>query len=113
MVALANEKYAQLVIHPAPIVVLNLPIALLACIPKIPDRVMIGVSDLFALMMFWLENVFWLGLFFCYEVCLSPFVYFKNLFTVAWATQGLFMTIWNFVAWLFAGVFYIFFFTKT
>mmetsp|Transcript_46451 Transcript_46451/g.61529 ORF Transcript_46451/g.61529 Transcript_46451/m.61529 type:complete len:315 (-) Transcript_46451:371-1315(-) len=86
MVGLANEKYGQLVIHPAPIVVLNLPIVILSIIPKIPDWLVISVSHGFAVFMFWLENIVWLSIFLFYETMLTPLVYFKNLFVVAWAT---------------------------
>lgn len=61
-------------------------------------------------MMFWLENIIWLLIFMAYEVLLCPFVYLKNLFVVAWATQGLFLTIWHTVAWLFSGPILLVFF---
>jgi len=109
MVGLANKTYGQLVIHPAPIVVLNFPILLFALIPGIPDWFMHTISHYFALFMFWLENILWLGIFLAYESALIPFVYFKNVFVVAWATQGLFMTVWNTVAWIFAGPIILFF----
>ena len=99
-----------MVIHPAPIVILNFPITILAIIPKIPDWVLIKVSHGFALFMFWLENIAWLSLFFVYEVMLTPLVYIKTLFVVAWATQGLFMTMWNVFAWFTGGPIYIMFF---
>ena len=57
--------------------------------------------------MFWLENIFWLALFVVYECLLVPIVYAKTVLTVAWATQGLFLTVWNTVAWVFAGPIYI------
>ena len=111
MVGLHNEKFGQLVIHPAPICFLNLPILLLSIIPGIVNTTILdNVNHSFAIFMFWLENIVWLTLFLAYEIALSPFVYFKNLFIVAWATQGLFLTLWNTVAWFFAGPFYIVFF---
>lgn len=80
-------------IHPAPLVVLNFPlfiVTLLASIPKMPDSFAITflsrTSYVFAILMFWLENIVWIGMFLLYEAMLSPFVYFKNLFVVAWAT---------------------------
>ena len=110
MVGLASKKYGQLVIHPAPICFLNLPIALICWIPGMNDKLLETFSHYFALMMFWLENIFWLALFLAYEITLIPFVYFTNLVTVAWATQGLFLTIWNTVAWMFSGLIFIAFF---
>ena len=86
MVGLANPTFGQLVVHPAPILVLNFPILLFALIPRIPDWFLEKISHYFALFMFWLENIFWLGLFVLYEFLLTPFVYFKNIFVVAWAT---------------------------
>lgn len=38
------------------------------------------------MMVFWLENIVYLGTFFAYECCLMPFVYFKNIMVTAWAT---------------------------
>ena len=82
----------------------------MAAIPKFPDRWLINAGHYFQLLMFWLENIVWLSLFMVYEALLSPFVYFKTLIVVAWATQGLFMTIWNTFAWMVAGPIYIVFF---
>lgn len=103
MVGLANKAYGQLVIHPAPIVVLNFPILFFTLIPGMPAWFLETISNYFALFMFWLENIFWLTIFLAYEMTLIPFVYFKNIFVVAWATQGLFKTVWNTATWLFSG----------
>ena len=110
MVGLENEKYGQLVIQSAPLAVLNFPITILTIIPKIPDWVLISVSNGFGLFMFWLENIAWLSLFLTFEVVLTPIVYFKNLFVVAYVSQGALLKIWNTLAWLFAGPIYIVFF---
>lgn len=58
MVGLANPEYGQLVIYPAPINYLNFPILLLAIVPRIPPIVLRTASEYFALLMFWLENIF-------------------------------------------------------
>jgi hypothetical protein len=83
--------------------VLNFPILLFVLIPRIPSWFLEKISRYFALFMFWLENIFWLGLFVLYESLLTPFVYFKNIFVVAWATQGLFKTLSNTASWIFIG----------
>ena len=75
-----------------------------------PDKVLIKLGKYFHVIMFWLENIVWLALFLVYETMLTPFVYFKTLFVVAWATQGLFQTIWNTFAWAVGGLIYIVFF---
>lgn len=103
MVGLANKEYGQLVLHPAPICALNFPLVLFVCIPGLPGKYKETVGSYFALLMFWLENVVWLLLFMAYEIAQLPLVYLKNLFVVAWATQGLFLTIWHTAAWLFSG----------
>ena len=109
VVGLANQEYGQLVIHPAPVVVLNFPIALLAITPCVPDWVLVNISYGFALFMFWLENIAWLALFFIYEVVLIPLVYFKNIFVVAIASQGYLKKIGGTIAWLLIGPFCILF----
>ena len=54
-------------------------------------------------MIFWLENIVHLGVFFAYECLLMPFVYGKTIFITAWATQGLFTTIFFTMGWIFVG----------
>ena len=110
MVGLKNKEFGQLVLHPAPICTLNFPLVLFVCIPRMPVKAREVVSNYFALLMFWLENVVWLILFMAYEVAQLPLVYLKNLLVVAWATQGLFLTIWHTVAWLFSGPVLLIFF---
>ena len=75
-----------MVLHPAPICILNFPLVLFVFIPGIPKKARKVVGHYFALFMFWLENIIWLLLFMAYEVALCPIVYVKNLFIVAWAT---------------------------
>ena len=87
MVGLANKKFGQLVIHPAPICIMNFPIMLLSLIPWPQDyQVLEKVNHAFALMMFWLENIVHVALFLLYELALVPLVFGKNLFIVVWAT---------------------------
>lgn len=103
IVGLKDKELGQLVLHPAPICSLNFPLVLFFCIPYVPSGARKACSEFFAIFMFWLENVIWLAGFMVYEIAISPLVYIKNLFVVAWATPGLFLPIWYTVAWLFTG----------
>lgn len=58
----------------------------MAFIPKMPASWLAKASHGFQIIMFWLENIVWITIFLLYEAMLTPFVYFKNLFVVAWAT---------------------------
>ena len=109
VVGLASQEYGQLVIHPAPVVVLNFPIFILTIIPGIPDWVLVNVSHSFALFMFWLENIAWIALFLVYEVVLIPLVYLKNICVVAISSYGVLKKIGGVFAWLFSGPFFILF----
>ena len=111
MVALRNKAYGQLVIHPAPICTLNFPIVLLSLVSKVlPSWVLVSVSNAFALFMYWLENFVGLLFFFCYECALAPLVYLKNILTVAWATQGMFLTVGYTMLWIWTGPVFLLFF---
>ena len=115
MVAMANENYGQLVIQPAPMCIMNFPIVVLTLITKfipkeLAERALSATNNFYALTMFWIENIVWIVLFMAYEIALIPLVYAKNIFTVAWATQGMFSTLFNTAAWIMTGPVFIAFF---
>jgi hypothetical protein len=55
--------------------------------------------------MYWLENIIFIILFIFAEIVMVVPVYFKNIFQVAWASMGLFTTIFNVSFWIFGGLF--------
>ena len=63
----------------------------------------------FSKFMFWLENIFFIPAFFAFELCLLPFVYLMNFYTILWATSGTFMPLFYTLGWLLMGPFLSFF----
>jgi hypothetical protein len=98
-----NAPYTQLVIHPAPMCFLNLPILLLSLLP-LPEPAFLAINHYFSLALFWLENVVYVVLFAAFEVLLIPFVYIKMLFVIPWATLGLFTSIFYTAFWFASGL---------
>jgi len=96
-----NEAYAQLVIHPSPMAFLNFPI-LLFCF--LPEAALIQISKKFSILIFWMENIFYLLIFLVFEVVLIPFVYLKMLVVIPWATLGLFTSIFYEIFWFIGGI---------
>lgn len=63
----------------------------------------------FSKFMFWLENIVFIPAYFAFELCLLPFVYLMNFYTIIWATNGTFMPLFYFLGWLIIGPFFSFF----
>ena len=79
IVAMRNKAYGELVKHPAPIILLNIPIFILSCIPGIPKPALESISEYFSYFIFWLDNIVLLAVFLLYEVILCPLCYLKNI----------------------------------
>lgn len=70
---------------------------------------MVKMSLLSSYIIHWIENIILLVVFAIFELLLVPFVYFKNIFIIVWASMGLFTTMFNLAAWIFAGPFFCIF----
>ena len=104
MIAFSDMAYGEIVIHSAPI---NIFCILL--MPLTPARpVMERISVKFSVLIYWVENMFYIGVFVVFELALLPFIYlltFINLilqsnspgqiglFTVLWLFFGIFVLI--------------------
>jgi hypothetical protein len=97
-----NLAYAQLVIHPAPLCALNLPILLLSFLP---ETIYAKVTEQFSIFFFWLENLVYVLILAIQELLLIPLCYIKLLFVIPWSTMGLFMPIFYTVFWFVSGLF--------
>ena len=86
MVAMDTPAYAELVKHPAPVCILNLPLAILSLIPRektgTVEDALKTASEYFQLVMFWIENILIIPIFFVYELMLVPFAYMVNFVTL-------------------------------
>jgi len=86
MVAMDTPAYAELVKHPAPACILNFPLAILSLIPRektgTVEDALKTASEYFQLVMFWLENLLIIPIFFAYELLLVPFAYLINFITL-------------------------------
>lgn len=107
LIAFNNEAYGEISLHPAPICFLTAPLTL--CAFFIPQKYMPKVSLLSSYIIHWIENCIFLVVFAAFEIALIPFVYLKNIFIIAWASIGLFTTLFNVAGWIFAGPFFCFF----
>ena len=107
LIAFNNEAYGEISLHPAPICFLTAPLTL--CAFFVPQKYMPKVSLLSSYIIHWIENLIFLVVFAAFEIALTPFVYLKNIFIIAWASMGLFTTLFNVVGWIFAGPFFCFF----
>jgi len=55
--------------------------------------------------MFWFENTFFIIAFIILVTLFVPLVYIKNVFVIAWASSGLFTTLFYVIGWVFVGIF--------
>ena len=95
IIAMETPAYAELVKHPAPICVLNLPLFLMSLIPRFDkesggnvEAFLKAFSEWFQLFMFWLENLFLIPFFFMYSLMLVPFAYLVDFVTIIKCTTG-------------------------
>jgi hypothetical protein len=102
MIGFRNLSYGELVLHSAPISIIAAPLLILCMV--VPIDKMIKVSAGFSYMMYWLENIIFVFIFFIYELSLVPLVYVKNFVIIIWASMGLFTTIFNAMFWIVGGI---------
>ena len=89
MIAFLDDEFSELILHPAPVSLLAvLMLPLMAIKPCIKH-----VNRFFSYLIFWLENIVLLTLFFLYEILLAPFVAGKIFFNLMTNSFGLFTTI--------------------
>ena len=106
--AFKSGPYGELIKHPSPICLLNLPLLLMSLVPATDGgkylKFLEKMNDLFSKMMFWLENIVWILGFLAYELLLVPFVYLSNFYNIIWATNGPFLPIFYTMFWLIGGI---------
>lgn len=101
MIGFHNKAYGELVLHPAPISLLTAPMVICLFLPaNLLEKVFEGFSHF----MYWLENLIFVCMFFCFEILLVPAVYFKNFIVIIWASNGLFTTIFYSLFWILGGI---------
>ena len=107
LIAFRNEAYGEISLHPAPICFLTAPLTLFAFL--VPPKYMPKVSLISSYIIHWIENVIFLAVFAVFELALIPFVYLKNIMIIAWASMGLFTTLFYVAGWIIAGPFFCLF----
>ncbi len=103
--AFNEDVYGELVLHPPPlsyIASIMLPFVVSKALLKRAAR-------FFAFLMFWLENILFLAIFFLFELLLMPVAYCKIWFNIIKNSLGVLNTVLNIVFWLFLGIFISFF----
>jgi hypothetical protein len=106
------EAYRELALHPAPISILTTPIMILSFM--IPNKTIMGdINDAYSKFNFWLENLLFIAAFTIFELLMVIPVWIKNIAQIAWASKGLFITVFNTAIWIFAGLFITFYILVT
>jgi len=100
-VAFEYPAYKELVIHPAPLVVLNFPCVLAAFTSEYLSE---QVNKGYSYFIYWLENVVFVILFLCFELLLVFPIYLKNIPTMLFFSLGMFTSIFNTFIWIFLGI---------
>ena len=109
MIAFKNECYGEIIKHPAPACLLNLPLVIICLVPKLDPKFLEDCNILFSKTMFWLENIFWIAVFFVFEIALTPIVYLVNFYTIIWSTSGTFLPMIYCGMWVVSGPFFCIF----
>lgn len=91
--------YAELVVHPPPLNVMNMPILPFAFVPdSFPSK-----AEVFSKLMFWFENLFIVLLFLVYSILLVPLIFFKMLYNFFRSMKIYFFVVFAFV-WIIVGL---------
>jgi hypothetical protein len=93
-----------LVIHPAPICVLNVPVVLGALF--FSEKTSVIMNEYYSVFNYWLENIVFLTAFFAFELVLVIPVYLKNIFIMGFYTDGMFASLARMLFWILVGPIY-------
>jgi len=103
---LDTHGYSELVLHPAPMNVFT--IFIIPCI--ISKSLMKKAANVFSKFTYWVENIFYIGGFFLYEMILWPIIYIKMTFLI-FSLSSCLKSILFFIGWLVGGFFFLFYAT--
>ena len=104
MIAFTEKQYGEMIIHASPInflCLLMLPFSLLG------EKVRLVVTKLFALSVYWGENLIGMCFFVSFEALLLPILYVQITFNIGYSTRGMFTTVFNVFVWLWVGLVYL------
>lgn len=100
MIAFSDKSYGEIVLHPPPLSYISiLMLPFLVC-----SKLMVYISRGFSYLMFWLENLVFIGAFLGYESAISPFAYFKVWYNIIKNSVGILRKIGNCIVWALIGV---------
>lgn len=103
---LDSHGYSELILHPPPLNVFSIFL-----IPMVIRKsLMKRAADVFAKFSYWLENIFYIGGFFLYEMILWPIIYFKMTFLI-FSLSSCLKVLPYFLMWLVCGFFFLFYAT--
>ena len=103
MIASSYQAYKELVLYPAPICVLNIPVVLASITGETFST---KVNNAFSYFIYWMENVVFLLGFFIFELMLVIPVYFKNIYVMIAYSPGIFTALFNSIRWVVLGPLY-------
>jgi len=103
MTAFAEESYGEIVLHPPPLSYLSILMA-----PFLVSRKAVRyVGRAFSYLMFWIENILFIGAFMAFELAISPVAYVKVWINLVRNSMGVLNTIVNCIIWLLIGIFFV------
>lgn len=103
MIAFDYDSYRELVLYPAPICILSIPVVLGSLMG---ENISAKVNTGYSYFIFWMENIVFLAGFFCFEMLLVFPVYLKNVYVMLAYSPGFFTSAFNSARWILLGPFY-------
>ena len=105
MTAFSEDAYGEIVLHPPPLSYLSAMM-----IPFLVSRkAMFYISKAFSYLMFWIENIVFVGAFLAFEAIIFPIAYAKVWINLIRNSMGVLNTIVNCIIWLLIGFFVMFY----
>lgn len=105
MIAFSEDAYGEIVLHPPPLSYLSAMM-----IPFMVSRkAMFYMSKGFSYLMYWIENVVFIGAFLVFEIVIFPVAYAKVWINLIKNSMGVLNTIVNCLVWLLIGLFVMFY----
>lgn len=104
MIAFTEKEFGEMIIHASPInylCILMVPVSLLG------EKVRLFVAKVFALCIFWGENIIMMSFFLSFELMLLPILYIWIAFNIGYSTRGMFTTVFNVFVWCLVGTIYL------
>lgn len=98
-----KNGYQELLLYPPPLNFIIIPLLIFTPSPETMKK----TSEVMSHIYFWLENVFLILGFLIYFLLLTPFIYFRLLFSIISKIPGIKQKIFYSLCWLIFGILYL------